>query len=829
MEPDKWQQVQLIFKELVDLDLKTQEIRLNQLKDENPELYREVDTLLAADRDKTSFLDSSVIDSIDISGLFSLEGSKVGPFKIIHKLGSGGMGDVYFAERVEGGFEQKVALKLIKFGLQTKRLYDLFEYERNILARLQHPNISRLIDGGVTQDDRLWFAMEYVEGIPVDEYCIEKELTIEDRLEVFLCIADAVKYAHRNLIVHRDLKPGNIIVSEEQDRSFGTVKLLDFGIAQILDESAGDEAKLQNLTKAYASPEQIENNPSTVQSDIYSLGVVLYKMLTNTHPKSEFKTAKESFNETDEELLAICRKAMHEKPELRYETVSDLINDITNRLQNRPVIAFSGSKSYVAKKFLYRNKKSVTTAMVSMLIISMVIFFYTWQLKQERDRAEFQAERAEKVASVFAFSLQSVYPMQAGGNELTAKRMLDQSLFYIKQQLDSDPGTKSDLFKMVAGVYANLSEFQVADSLSEQSIQLYKSAGDTTSFDYIDALAKRSVILDQAGEFDRALELMNQALLLANKHLDANSLEFGSIHLDYLYHLDVNNRYAEADSVINLIKPVYEKGDPDDITDYADYVFYVGNNYRKTGQYELAEKYLLESLEVSRQTHPDTNEQVASTLNHLSSLYQNMGEYEKAIPFAVESHQQRKEIFGESHLNTIASFANTARAYSGAGRLDEAGKAYDEIIKIFRSEYGNENFYIGGLLLSRGNVFFKLKEYEKAEEKMRESLFYSQKLLPEDHIRLAFPLYGLANVLNAQEKYTEALDYARRAYEIRNAVHTDDNPLLVSTKYVLGISLLKTGDRDEGEALLKEALDFYQADTERYGEQIQELAALGIE
>jgi len=829
MEPNKWEQVQLIFKELVDLDFKTQEIRLNQLKDENPELYREVDTLLSADRDKTSFLDSSIIDSIDISGLFSLEGTIVGPFKIIHKLGSGGMGDVYFAERVEGGFEQKVALKLIKFGLQTKRLYDLFEYERNILARLQHPNIARLIDGGVTKDDRLWFAMEYVEGKPVDEYCTEKDLTVQQRLEVFLYIAEAVKYAHRNLIVHRDLKPGNIIVSEEQDRSFGTVKLLDFGIAQILDESAGDEAKLQNLTKAYASPEQIQNKPSTVQSDIYSLGVVLYKILTNTHPKNEFNTGKESFKQADKELLAICRKAMNEKPELRYETVSDLIIDIENRLQQRPVNAYSGKNSYVIKKFLSRNKKSVATVLASIMIIFMVIFFYTEQLKVERDRAEFQAERAEKVASVFAFSLQSVDPMQAGGNELTAKRMLDQSLFYIKQQLDSDPGTKSDLLTMVAGVYANLSEFQVADSLSEESIQLYESAGDTTTFDYINALARRSVILDQAGEFDRALEVMDQALLLANKHLDENSLEFGSIHLEYLYHLDVNNRYAEADSVINLIKPVYENGDPEEITDYADYVFYVGNNYRKTGQYELAEKYLLESLEVSRQTHPDTNEQVASTLNHLSSLYQNMGEYEKAIPYAVESHKQRKEIFGESHLNTIASFANTARAYTGAGQLEEAGKSYEEIIKIFRSEYGNENFYIGGLLLSHANVFFKMKQYEKAEEKMRESLFYSQKLLPENHIRLAFPLYGLANVLNAQEKYNEAISYARRAYEIRNAVHTDDNPSLVSAKRALGISLWKTGARSEGETLLREALDFYQTDTESYREQIEELAALGIE
>ena len=226
--------------------------------------------------------------------------------------------------------------------------------------------------------------------------------------------------------------------------------------------------------------------------------------------------------------------------------------------------------------------------------------------------------------------------------------------------------------------------------------------------------------------------------------------------------------------------------------------------------------------------YPDVHEQIASTLNHISSLYQNMGEYEKALPYAIESHEMRTEIFGPDHLNTMASHANTARTYSGAGMLEEAAETYRDVIALFREKYGNDNFYIAGLLQSYGNVFIRMKDYEQAETLIRESLQHSERLLPEDHLRQAYPLKGLADALKGQERYTEALSYVERAYKIRQAQLLEDNSLLITTRHTLGYCLWQLNRRDEAEPHLNSALAFYSTDPERYGEQIEEIRALGF-
>src|SRR6056297_1554317 len=225
MNAERWNQVQTLFKEILELDHDSRVTRLNEVRDTDDELFREIQSLLAADADHSSILDGFAIDSIDISGLLSIDGTRVGPFEIVRQVGSGGMGNVYLAKRVEGGFEQTVALKLIKYGMDSEQILRRFESERQILARLQHPNIARLVDGGIKDDGRPWFAMDYVQGEPIDEYCNRKDLDIEKRLELFLTVLSAVQYAHRNLVVHRDLKPHNILVHQDGDSV--EIKLLD--------------------------------------------------------------------------------------------------------------------------------------------------------------------------------------------------------------------------------------------------------------------------------------------------------------------------------------------------------------------------------------------------------------------------------------------------------------------------------------------------------------------------------------------------------------------------------------------------------------------------
>lgn len=475
-----------------------------------------------------------------------------------------------------------------------------------------------------------------------------------------------------------------------------------------------------------------------------------------------------------------------------------------------------------------RNLVASLVGIFSLITVTILILVYTNELKSETERAQSEALRATRIASVLGSSLRSIDPMQNQGQELSALGMVDMSTTYINNELVSDPKTRSELLIIMANIYANLIKMEKADSLSSIATELYRETQDTTSFKYIDMLADRSIILDKSGKYDEALAMMHRALDLANQYLEPEGLEFASINLDYTYHLDANQEYEMADSVLMLIQPIYEQNQEQAGESYDDFIFYLGTNYRRVGDFEKAEKYLFQSLELSRARFPDIHEKIASTLNHISSLYQNMGEYEKAIPFAIEAHQMRLEIFGPGHLNTLAAHSNTARAYSGAGRLEEAAETYRDVLAIFREEYGNDNFYISGILQSYGNVFLRMGDYSRAETIIRESLDHGERLLPTDHIRLSYPLKGLAEALRKQNRSEEALPYAERAYALRNVL-PDDHADLNSARFTLGMCLWNLNRQKEAETHLRASLAYFESRPDQYSAQIDELRELGLE
>ncbi len=826
MKAAQWKKINTLFKEIVDLDPERRSERLKTVKTSDPLIYEELITLLNADSDHTSLLDGFAIDHVDLSELFPLEGVQVGPFLIEKKIGSGGMGNVYLANRTEGGFEQSVALKLIKYGMGSDQAIGRFLGERSILARLQHPHIARLIDGGITGEERPWFAMEYVKGDNILEYCKKNNVPLKERLQLFLNVIDAVQYAHKNLIVHRDLKPDNIMVTGDDKTPM--IKLLDFGIAQILEDSEPEQMEFRAMTRAYASPEQMEGESTSTASDIYSLGVILAELLTGCHPKEEYRKENCISIPISKELLAIIGKAMQDDPSDRYENVSELSDEIRDWMAQRPVYSYSRKPAYRLKKWMNRNRVASFIGIFSIVTITILVLVYTNELKSETERAQHEALRATRIASVLGSSLRSIDPMQNRGQELSALGMVNMSTAYINNELANDPRTRSELLITMANIYANLIEHEQADSISSVAVDLYQQVEDTTSFTYIDMLADRSIILDKAGKYDEGLAMMHRAVDLANSHLEPGSLEFASVHLDYTYHLDVNQEYARADSVLRILEPIYENNREEAGETYDDFIFYMGTNYRRTGNYEQAEEYLYRSLELSRARFPGIHEKIASTLNHISSLYQNMGRHDDAIPYAIEAHEMRLEIFGPSHLNTLAAHSNTARAYSGSGRLEEAAETYRDVLDIFREEYGNENFYISGILQSYGNVYLRMENFSRAEEIIRESLEHSERLLPADHIRQSYPLKGLADALRKQGRFEEAISYAERAYELRSDL-SDDNVDLIGARFTLGICLWNLNRRDEAESHLNDVLAFFKTKQDQYSNQIAELQELGFQ
>ncbi|HWC99571.1 MAG TPA: serine/threonine-protein kinase [Candidatus Sulfopaludibacter sp.] len=425
MNADRWQQIKQIVADALELD---REVRGSFVASQcagDDGLRREVETLLAGDVPDSNFL------ALDRTP------ERIGPYRVVREIGRGGMGTVYLAERDDGQFQQRVAVKVIKRGMDTDAVLSRFYAERQILARLQHPNITRLLDGGMF-DARPYFVMEYLEGRPIVEYCREHALSVPARIGLFLQVCAAVEHAHRNLILHRDIKAGNILVD-----SGGVPKLLDFGIAKLLEEDGATEQTvlgLRALTPQSASPEQLRGEPLTTASDVYSLGLLLFELLVGKPPERPIASAP---RELRGDLGNVTLKALEEDPARRYQGPGELAADLSRHLQGLPVTARPGGPFYRAGKFVSRNRRMLTVAAVALLALGIAV----GSAIREGRRANRQFQDVRQMANSFLFEFHDAIanlPGATPARELVVRRAL-QYLSRLESQSAGDPGLKREL------------------------------------------------------------------------------------------------------------------------------------------------------------------------------------------------------------------------------------------------------------------------------------------------------------------------------------------------------------------------------------------------
>ncbi len=444
MNKNQWQQIEKIFYSAMELPPGERDDFVGQACAGDEELRQEVRALLAANRDAASFLDSPVAmpphsgtlsptlvmpQAISNSTSAAESGIRVGHYRMLREIGRGGMGAVWLAEHADGQFRQQVAIKLLHAGAENEEISRRFRHERQILASLDHPNIARLLDGGTTEDGRPYFVMEHIEGLPIDEYCRQHQLSVDDRLRLFRQVCAAVHYAHQNLVIHRDLKPSNIVVTAD-----GAPKLLDFGIAKLLQpdlaQSYDTLSGVTPMTPAYASPEQVRGEKLTTASDVYSLGVVLYELLTGRSPyrlkantfgelmramvEQEPERPSTAITRKDDEPSAapvtieppdklrrrlagdidsIALMALHKEPGTRYSSVEQFCEDIRRYLEGLSTIARKGTFGYRAAKYLRRNRIPVAAAALVLLTLISGIFA-TWRQVVIARAAQVRAENA---------------------------------------------------------------------------------------------------------------------------------------------------------------------------------------------------------------------------------------------------------------------------------------------------------------------------------------------------------------------------------------------------------------------------------------------------
>jgi eukaryotic-like serine/threonine-protein kinase len=484
MNPNRVSKISEILEGALALDPVHRIAYLDGVCGSDTELRAEIDSLIDShERAGSRFLQEAWLDAKPVATDEGQSGRRIGPYRIQERLGRGGMGEVFLAVRDDGQYEKKVALKLVRAGYATAGILERFRGERQILAELDHPNIARLLDGGTTETGIPYLVMELVEGVPIDEFCRKRELSITERLRLFLQVCSAVQFAHQRLVIHRDIKPGNILVTPG-----GVPKLLDFGIAKMLDPMGSVEAtQMRPFTPEYASPEQVRGEPVSTATDAYSLGVVLYELLTGCSPYrlhtrtagrlAEAITSQEPERPSSSvhrgggparlerqlrgDLDFILLKALRKEPEKRYVSAEHLAEDIQRYLDRLPVTARKGTWSYRAGRLIRRHRAAVAGAMLAFvtLIAGIVVTAREARIAEaNRRRAEARFNDVRKLAHSLIFDIHDSIRTLPGATD-ARKLILDRSLEYL-DSLAKESGNDPDLLRELATAYSRIGNLQ---------------------------------------------------------------------------------------------------------------------------------------------------------------------------------------------------------------------------------------------------------------------------------------------------------------------------------------------------------------------------------
>lgn len=685
--------------------------------------------------------------------------ASIGPYRLIGELGRGGMGVVYCAERISGVSGHRVALKVIKRGMDTDEILARFCREREILAQLKHPNITALVDGGATESGQAWFAMEFVEGVPILAWCDAHSLSLAARVELFLPVCAAVQYAHRNLIVHRDLKPSNILIDRE-----GRVKLLDFGIAKLLSDATETQtqSQLKLFTPEYAAPEQRGGGPITTATDVYQLGLVLHELLCGQRPPltegghglrltggldrggTAAATAIAAARQTTPKALRralrgdlgrIVQQALHADAKLRYDSAAALADDLSRYLRGRPVRAAGESWLYRISKFLRRHV--VASAIVALLLVGLVTATAAALITARREHV--QRERAEAVAGFLETLFRNADPRVSLKPQTPAGELLEAGARSVADRAELGTDVQQRLFLSIAQSTQSL-------GLYERAHQLYTKARDLARAEH-DAVKVASISAKIAyndwewgNERYSADELELVQALLQQPNLPP--LGRGLLH--YAAGVDANNVSRALLSEQHLREAQEDQRSlvDYDAEGYATLLMLRGENLCDLNDYPGADALLREAVLRLTQLHGDGH---ATTLRAQLDLLDNeMSWHHRASEEAIARIATRMQtMLGPAHHNTLDAKNLLGRFYLAEGRTAEALGVFESLVQPSRALFGEHSYNAAVTYLNVGLGQLRLDRRAAARDSLQQAMAAADGLR-EEEVPVARARAGLA-------------------------------------------------------------------------------------
>jgi len=656
MDSTRWELIQGLFHQALDRPAPERLAFLEAVSGGDGQLVADVQALLEEDLRGSSLLDRDVsqVASQMLGPPPPLVAAEFGPYRLREMLGEGGMGVVYLAEREDLG--SLAAIKVLRDAWMSPARRERFATEQRTLAQMTHPSIARLYDADTLADGTPWFAMEYVKGVPLAEYCLQHQSSVEERLNTFREVCEAVQYAHSRAVIHRDLKSSNILVQSD-----GTVKLLDFGIAKHLDQRDRrvDRTRtgLRLMTPAYAAPEQIRGEQAGVYTDVYALGVILYELLAGALPfevADQTTGAIESMIVEQEpekpslrakrqgaggrapqagktswaDLDVLCLTAMHKDPQRRYGSVEALTRDIDHYLKGEPLEAQPDSLRYRAGKFVRRNQRAVLAVTAVLVTVIALVVFFTVRLAIARNTALAQAARAQRIQR-FMLSLFSGGDKEAGpADSLRVVDLLDRGVQQARL-LDREPAAQADLYHTLGGIYATLGKLDQADALLGSALKQRKSIAGAGSAEAAESEVELGLLRSEQDKLDEAERLVRDGLEKAKRQRPIDNTQVAQAMLSLGQVLERRGKYAEGIAVLDeAVKLQSGPGPP--TAELADILNELANNHYQSGHIDTAKSLHERALGIHRQLFGDRHPMVASDLLDLADIQQELGYYPAA-------------------------------------------------------------------------------------------------------------------------------------------------------------------------------------------------------
>lgn len=698
-------------------------------------------------------------------------GLKINQYRLIQPIGEGGQGEVWLAKRDDGQFQHQVAIKFLKLSANKYELMR-FQTERELLASLQHPHIAGL-NGGGHYKDRLYMIMEWIDGTPLLEYINQQQAGLNQILDLFVQICEAVSYAHAKGIIHRDIKPSNILVTED-----GVVKLLDFGIAKTLDADLTQTQSATMLTLAYSSPEQIKGQPVTTATDVYALGLVLYELLcghqaqqnttqspaeylriiTDISPeKPSVQITKQPNHMTASRLRGdldhLVMMAIRKEPQRRYHTVDALINDVHNFLQCRPLLAGGDSFWYRATKLFNRNRMAsmlAATVAVFLVVLPMILFYHNQTLTRERDIARQQTQVANKTTEFLTTLFESTSPLGHAGQNIDLNSVLTQGERQLAFAVDQ-PEVEAALAMIMGSIQFHLDNTAKSIAYHQQAIAAFQQAGDKSK--ELMARGQLALMYFRDDQLPQMEQTFAAADALATEVYDDTAVAW---HL--IRQATVANERGHKDRVIKRIEPLLASLNKTPHKDPG----LLGRIYSELGEaykykdpqkaLEFAEYGVQYAEQEVGKIHPYYLRRIGSKATRLMRL----NRHDEAETVLAETIDIAEKLYSTDHPLYAAELSRLANFYHDKGYFDRAEKTYQEILPIYTRHYGQKNFEYARVINNLAYVYEDLGKLEQAEQLYRKSIELRTLLDPENTIRIATARSNLARLLAKRHQHRES-------------------------------------------------------------------------